>query len=249
MGASSPWLACPARLSGYQDLNALLQIVGQRLNNLASLCRLRGSRQAGDDLALARQAVAQVAGSDNTDVQLIKSWFPEIFPPDLTLLTPAQFTTVNLFQQSSGVLAALSALESGRNEIMSVTPFLNGSANVLGYDPAFFLLAQDNSNPNNPRESYDVLEDMLKDNPDSGSNKPLSVAINKLGTVLPATGAIGFYQNFLDKIERVASDIEPPSARNPTPIRSITSAPNPPSSMPMNPSPRRSAGCSTRCRP
>jgi hypothetical protein len=190
--------------TGYKDLNALLQIIGQRLNNLTSLCRMRGTRQATDDISKARQAIAQAAGADNTDLQLIKSWFSELFPPDLKVLTQAQLNDVNNLQQQSGVFAALAGIESGRNDLMSVTPFLNGSANILGYDPDFLLLAQDQGNNNPPLESYDVLRNMLTAN----NNAPLTVALNKLGTFSPPTGAIGLYQNFLDKVEEVASDID-----------------------------------------
>ena len=102
---------------GYKDLNALLQIVGERKQHLATLCRLRGSRQGPGDVAFARQALIQAVGSDDTDTQIIKSWFPEIFPPDLNALTPTQRAAALTLQQQSGVLASLAAVEVGRNQL------------------------------------------------------------------------------------------------------------------------------------
>ncbi|MCF7730836.1 MAG: hypothetical protein K9N23_04075 [Akkermansiaceae bacterium] len=192
--------------TGYMDLNALLQIVGQRMQHLASLVELRGTRQNTGDIALGRQALAQAAGADNTDLQLIKSWFPEIFPPDLRALTPAQITTVNLLQQQSGLFAALSAIETGRITLLNLAPFLNGSRNVLGYDPAFLLLVQDTTNQVPPLESYDTLRNML-----TGSNQPLTVALDKLNStpgVNPPDGAKYLYQNFQEKVDKVAADID-----------------------------------------
>jgi hypothetical protein len=188
---------------GYKDLNTLLQIVGQRQQHLASLARLRGTRKAPGDMALARQSLTQVAGADVTQLQLIKSWFAELFPPDLKALSEAERDIVGALLQQSGVLASLSAIELGRVDLASVAPLLNGNANILGYDPNFLLLVQDTSNPSNPKESYDTLRDLLR-----GPNQPLTVALAKLGTEDPLTGAKGAYLSFLEKVDRVAADID-----------------------------------------
>lgn len=183
--------------SGYKDLKALLDLVGERHRHLAALSRLRGTRQATGDLALARQSIAKATGPDGTDLQIIKSWFPELFPPNLAALTPAQTTAYQLKQQQSGVLASLAGIEETRLDLLSVIPFLNGSANMLGYDPDFLLLAQD-SNTTNPRESYDVLRELLT----KDSNAPLTVAVDKLDE------SRTLYEAFQEKAEKTADDIE-----------------------------------------
>lgn len=183
--------------SGYKDLKALLDLVGERHRHLASLARLRGARQATGDLALARQSIAKATGPDGTDLQIIKGWFPEIFPPDIAALTPAQTTAYQIKQQQSGVLASLVGIEDARLDLVSVLPFLNGSANMLGYDPDFLLLAQD-SNTTNPRESYDVLRELLT----KDSNAPLNVALEKL------VASRTLYQAFQEKAEKTADDID-----------------------------------------
>ena len=185
--------------SGYKDLKALLDLVGERHRHLAALSRLRGTRQAPGDLALARQSIAQATGPDGTDLQIIKSWFPELFPPNLAALTPAQTTAYQLKQQQSGVLASLAGIEDARLDLLSVIPFLNGSANMLGYDPDFLLLAQD-SNTTTPRESYDVLRDLLKKA--GNANTPLQVALDKL------TNSKGSYTTFQENAEKTAEDID-----------------------------------------
>ncbi|GEM_PF-1183424 len=188
---------------GYKDLNVMLQIMGQRQQHLASLARLRGTRKAPGDLAAARASVAAASGDEDTQLKIIKSWFPELFPPDLRELSANEIATVEALLQQSGVLASIAARDLGRVELASITPLLNGSANMLGYDPDFLLLVQDNSNLENPRESYDVLRDML-----TGPNQPLTVALEKLGTDLPPTGARGAYLNFQEKVDRVSADID-----------------------------------------
>ncbi|MGB6223439.1 hypothetical protein [Haloferula sp.] len=188
---------------GYKDLNTLLQIVGQRQQHLASLARLRGTRKAPGDVALARQSLTQVAGADVTQLQLVKSWFPELFPSDLNALTQAERDDVAARLQQSGVLASLSAIELGRVDLASVAPLLNGNANILGYDPNFLLLVQDTGNPSNPKESYDSLKDLLV-----GTNQPLTVALEKLGTEVPRAGAKGAYLNFQEKVDEVGADID-----------------------------------------
>ncbi len=146
---------------GYKDLNALLQIMGQRKQHLASLAKLRATRKTDGDVAKAREILAQAAGTEETDLQILKSWFPELFPPDLGPLSQADRDAVRTHQIDSGVLASLSVIDAGHIDLANVTPFLNGSNNVLGFDPEFLLLAQDQTNTNNPRESFDVLLDML----------------------------------------------------------------------------------------
>lgn len=191
---------------GYKDLNALLQLMGQRKQHLASLAKLRAIRKADGDVAMARESLAQAAGTEETDLQVLKSWFPELFPPDLGTLSQAERDAVRSRQIDSGVLASLSVIDAARIDLAKVTPFLNGSNNLLGFDPEFLLLVQDTANTNNPRESYDVLRDMLV-----GSNQPLTVALNKLNStpgVSPPDGAKFLYQNFQEKVDRVATDID-----------------------------------------
>ncbi len=188
---------------GYKDLNALLQIMGQRKQHLASLARLRGIRKAPGDLAIARQYLDQAAGSDDTDLQLIKGWFPELFPPDLNALSQEEREALTTIQTNSGVLASLATIDAGRIDLMETSAFLNGSHNLLGFDPEFLLLVQDQTGQVPPKESFDTLREMLK-----GPNQPLTVALEKLGTELPPTGAIGLYLNFQQKVDKVADDID-----------------------------------------
>lgn len=183
--------------TGYKDLNALLQIIGQRKRHQASLARLYGIRKAPGDVAWARACLELATGADDTDLQVIKSWFPEMFPPDLNALTPAEHDKVTALQTESGVLASLNAIEVARSELMGMGGFLNGSANVLGFDPHFLLLVQDQSGQIPPRESFDTLRGML-----SGLNQPLTVALAKLAT------ATSTYQSFEEKVDRVAADID-----------------------------------------
>nr|MCU0781114.1 hypothetical protein [Akkermansiaceae bacterium] len=183
--------------TGYKDLNILLQIIGQRHRHLASLTRLRGLRKAPGDIAQARDDLARAAGADDTDLQVLKSWFPELFPPDLIALSQAERDAVSQLQTESGILASLNAIAAAHSELIGVTGFLNGSANVLGYDPNFLLLVQDQSGQIPPKESFDTLRDML-----SGLNQPLTVALAKLTTARSA------YQTFEEKVDRVAADID-----------------------------------------
>jgi hypothetical protein len=193
--------------TGYKDLDMLFKIIGQRQQHLASAARLRGTRQGADDISTARQSLNAALSADATTVGMLKSWFPAIFPPALNALTPAQLADRNRVLNESGLLASLSAVDSGRIEMANVTGFLNGSANVLGYDPEFLLLVQDTQNQSNPRESFDTLRSMLKESA-TNSNKPLNVALAKLGTEVPATGAKGLYLTFQEKVDRTATDID-----------------------------------------
>lgn len=187
--------------NGYKDLKMLWDIIGQSLQHQTELARLRGVRQAPGDLARAREMLNTARTETGGDLQQIRNWFPELFPANYNSLGTVERNQVDLLLQQSGVLASESAIQNGRNEILGTQAFLNGSANLLGYDPGFLLLVQDPTSAG--RESYDVLKDMLV-----GNNKPLTVAIDKLGTEVPRTGSKGLYLDFQEKVERVADDID-----------------------------------------
>ncbi len=193
--------------TSYKDLDMWLKIIGQRQQHLASAARLRGTRRGQGDVAAARQALNQAISADDSALELFKFWFPAIFPPEGRTLTAQQGTDLNRLLTESGLLASLSAIDSGRIEMAGVTGFLNGSANVLGYDPEFLLLVQDQTNAVPPLESYDTLRNMIKEAA-TNSNKPLNVALTKLGTEVPPTGAKGLYLTFAEKVDRTAQDID-----------------------------------------
>jgi hypothetical protein len=170
--------------SGYKDYTTIYTIMGRYIQYQADLARLRGMRQAPQDLVLARNATSQMQGILARDFQTMQGMFQGItFPPG----------------DASGVNAAVSAVETALADITNVRAFLNGQSNLLGLDPNFLMLVQDN-NPNlltGPRESFDVLKDSL-----IGPNKPLTVALKLM------TEAEDRYDDFKGSVDQVVSELD-----------------------------------------
>ena len=167
--------------SGYKDYVTVLQIMGQYIQHNAELARLRGMRQAPNDLTLARNAISQIQKATATDFCLLRSQVRRTFPPG----------------DASGVNAAINGVETALADLSGVRAFLNGTVNLLGLDPNFLLLVQGaNLSSTFNNESFDVLFSLLK-----GPNQPLSDALNKLAT------ATTEYQTFRASVDRVVADL------------------------------------------
>lgn len=167
--------------SGYKDYVTLLQIMGQYIQHNAELARLRGMRQAPNDLTLARNAISLIQKATATDFCLLRSQVRRSFPPG----------------DASGVNAAINGVETALADISGVRAFLNGTVNLLGLDPNFLLLVQGaNLSGTFNNESFDVLFGLLK-----GPNQPLTDALSKLAT------ATTEYQTFRASVDRVVADL------------------------------------------
>ncbi len=166
---------------GYKDYVILLQVMGQYIQHQAELARLRGMRQAPNDLTLARNAISQIQSATATDYCLLRGLVRNNFPPG----------------DASGVNAAVNGVESALADLSGVRGFLNGTVNVLGLDPNFLLLVQGANLPGGfNNESFDVLYGLLR-----GPNQPLGDALEKL------VFATGEYQNFRASVDRVVAEL------------------------------------------
>ncbi len=170
--------------AGYKDLNALLELMAHFVRQSNELSRLYGLRGASGDLAEARAAVSEVQGDVANDLTLLKSLFEaeQFLPGD-----------------SSGVRGAMSGLEHAVADAANVRAFLNGEANLLGLDENFLLIVPSSGGS---FDSYDILAAGLK-----GPNKPLTIAIDKLGTRSPGTGARGAYDNYRVSLDAVLDEL------------------------------------------
>lgn len=170
--------------AGYKDYTTIYTIMGRYIQYQADLARLRGMRQAPQDLVKARNATSQMQSSLARDFQTLQGMFQGItFPPG----------------DASGVNAAVSAVETALADITNVRAFLNGQSNLLGLDPNFLMLVQDN-NPNlatGPRDSFDVLKDSI-----TGLNRPLTVALDLM------TVAESRYNTFRGSVDQVVTELD-----------------------------------------
>lgn len=169
--------------SGYKDYTTLLQVMGQYAQHNAELARLRGMRQAPNDLTKARNAISEIQDKTATDFLLLQGLFA--FTPE---------------DEPEGVAAGVSGVQSAFADLTNVRSFINGTANVLGLDPNFLLLIQDESSPTNPKESFDILYDMLK-SLRVGDNQPLGDALAKLNTARTE------YDNFQASVDQVLGEL------------------------------------------
>lgn len=170
--------------SGYKDYTTIYTIMGRYIQYQADLARLRGMRQAPQDLVKARNATSHMQSTLARDFQTMQGMFQGItFPPG----------------DASGVNAAVSAVETALADVTNVRAFLNGQSNLLGLDPNFLMLVQDN-NPNlvtGPRESFDVLKDSL-----IGPNRPLTVALYLMAEAKTR------YNAFRGSVDQVVTELD-----------------------------------------
>lgn len=167
--------------SAYKDYVTLLQVMGQYTQHQAELARLRGMRQAPNDLVKARNAISKIQSETATDFLLLRGAINKEFLPG----------------DASGVNAAINGVETALADITNVRSFINGTANVLGLDPNFLLLVQGANLPGGfNNESFDLLFSLLK-----GPNQPLSDALAKLAD------ATTKYQTFRASVDRVVQEL------------------------------------------
>ena len=167
--------------AGYKDYVTLLQVMGQYTQHQAELARLRGMRQAPNDLVKARNAISKIQSETATDFLLLQRVFTNEFLPG----------------DASGVNAAVNGVETALADITNVRSFINGTANLLGLDPNFLLLVQGANLPGGyNNESFDVLYSLLK-----GPNQPLGDALAKL------VDATAKYQNFRASVDKVVKEL------------------------------------------
>lgn len=165
--------------AGYKDYTTLLNILGRYIQYQADLARLLGMRQAPGDLSRAREICTQMQSSIADNFIALKGMFAdETFPPG----------------DASGVNAANNAVETALADIANVRTFLNGESNLLGLNPNFLLLVQEDGGS---RESFDILKDRLK-----GPNQPLQVALETM------EAAEGRYNNFRASVDRVVQELD-----------------------------------------
>lgn len=167
--------------AGYKDFVTVLQIMGQYVQHQAELARLRGMRQAPNDLVKARNAISKIQSETATDFLLLRCAIPREFLPG----------------DASGVNAAINGVETALADITNVRSFINGTANLLGLDPNFLLLVQGANLPGGfNNESFDILYSLLK-----GPNQPLGDALAKLAD------AASKYQTFRASVDRVVKEL------------------------------------------
>ncbi len=169
--------------AGYKDYTTYLRIMGDYIRYQAELARLRGMRQAPNDVTLGRNALAKIMRETMLDFVLLRGLYPAgQFPPG---------------DDASGVNAALSAVETAMADTVNVRAFLNGTANVLGLDPNFLLLVQESTiGGTRYFDSFDVLRQRLK-----GPNQPLTEALAKM------TDAEARYNNFRASVDKVVEEL------------------------------------------
>ena len=95
----------------------------------------------------------------------------------------------------SGVAAANNSVEQGLTELVGVRSFLNGETNILGLDPDFMVFLQDD---NIASDSFEIFVDRIKE---SGSNKPLTIALNSLADARNA------YESFRGSVDQVVEEL------------------------------------------
>lgn len=170
--------------AGYKDYITLLDVMGQYIQHNAELARLRGMRQAPNDLTKARNAISQIQEATATDFMLLQCLF--------------EFTPEN---EPEGVAASVAGVQSALADLTNVRSFINGTANVLGLDPNFLLLVQGaNLAGGYNNESFDILYDLLKGLL-KGDNQPLGDALAKLDTARTE------YDNFQASVDQVLGEL------------------------------------------
>ncbi|MEX0325595.1 MAG: hypothetical protein AB3N33_05855 [Puniceicoccaceae bacterium] len=182
--------------AGYKDYRTLVSVHGQLMQAKTELARLLALRRNPGDETEARQLLTQVQGPDVNTFTLIKGIFPTVDFEDPAL-------------ESSGVRQAYSLVDTALNASSRLRGFVNGTANILGLDPDFLILAPPSGDN---FDTYDILSELLKKTDENGDPiGPLAVALEELGDPEnPETGggAIQTYANYRQTATQTALELD-----------------------------------------
>ena len=174
--------------SGYRDYRNLLNILGQHILFQAELARLRGMRQAADDVQLARMSLTETQEAAQLAC-LLENMFVDVDFDDPSL-------------DATGVRGARVLTRNALNEALGVRRFLDGTSNSLGLDPNFLLLVPTQEENGVPLETYDILVDDLIENMAGGvAGGPLGIALARL------TSARTEYDAFRASVDQVTAEL------------------------------------------
>ncbi|MGJ8723556.1 MAG: hypothetical protein ACSHYB_03275 [Roseibacillus sp.] len=188
--------------SGFKDYVTLITIMGDYVEHVTELNRLRGLRQLPpssqnpSDLELARAETAEIFETFPNDLSLLRSMFADHdFPAGDT----------------SGVYAAFTGAETALADLTNIRSFLNGTSNMLGLDPNFLILFQTQFAASPVAHNGDPLSLPNFGGFDSfsqfvarlrGPNRPLTVALGKYDD------ARDEYENFRESVDQVVEDLK-----------------------------------------
>ena len=189
--------------AGYKDFRTLYTLLAHYYQYSAGVARLRGMRNEGDDITLARNRLTAVHEYDNRIYEKLEGLFVTGFSSSIDFDDPAF--------DGTGVRAAKRLVSNARSEVQGVRTFLNGASNHLGLDPNFLLLVAPSVNDSADYfDSYDMLMERLIKR-DVGENPvgPLAIAQDSYGDPLNPTtggGAHQAYSDFRANVDTVAAE-------------------------------------------
>ncbi|WP_193214475.1 FG-GAP repeat protein [Luteolibacter marinus] len=174
-----PVLLDPATplLDGYKDYVLLLDLLLQHTRTASDLVDLLTARDTPADRTEARQLIGDTQRLVFEQRSLLNALFD---PADLT---PVRRDELGIAQLDRGLDAALS-------DLTGFSQNLDGTINLLGYEPEFLMLIQ---NQGGLFDSYDSFESLLND-----SNSPLEVAKTNRQLALDAIASYGNNQDALE---------------------------------------------------
>lgn len=198
--------------NGYRDYVTLLTVMADFVNRSGELNRLRGLRQlpasggARSDLDTARAQISDLLAKVPTNVGFLRAMFPE----DGAAFRPGD---------TSGIFGARTGVETAIGGLVNTRSFLDGTANLLGLDPNFLVLIQNDSAAtyNNGTatvsgfDSFAQIVSRLR-----GEHRPLTVALDK------QTAAMEAYKTFRASVDEVTKELNDESDAYADRFREIT---------------------------
>ena len=168
-------------LSGYKDLVLLYELLLHHIRSAADLAHLLTARDTPADATAARALI----GDTQRLVFEQRNLLNALFSP--AILTPALRDELGLTRISGSIDVALSDLSAFEQN-------LNGTINLLGYEPDFLMLVQTQDQTGELLfDSFDAFRNLLE-----RANSPLNVAKSRRSDALNAIASYGSNQDALE---------------------------------------------------
>jgi hypothetical protein len=146
--------------AGHKDLAMAMQVEQEWCDAVKDLAKLYLARDAAGDRPAAEEIVA-----DTLAASIIEG----------RLLLAASDYAAHPPPASSGIPQTLSRWTQIINELTTLRNSIQAGSNPLGFTSDFLMLVKDPNNPDDPRDSYDVLKDYMT----SSQYGPLTRALTK----------------------------------------------------------------------